>query len=212
MSSEIIIILIGVVLILLAVGDSITIKNSPLNLLNNKLRIPMGIIGFSLILFGGYSYDTISVPAQIEPIARESKKQVSYPIKTVQVISPIEGDSVSCRILTMGVYPESHNKDIWVLLKPSDEKYYPQSDDTNTSYKRNGEWQVITRFGGDQGEAFDIIVYETDSMASQYFSSTIASWKAADSYPGIEEEDLPSGALEVDRVMVYLKENCRGVH
>ena len=46
-------------------------------------------------------------------------------------------------------------KDIWVLLKPSNNKYYPQSDHTNTSYKRDGEWQVITRFGGDKGESYD---------------------------------------------------------
>lgn len=61
----------------------------------------------------------------------------------------------------MGVYPETHDKGIWVLLKPSDERYYLQSDHTNTSYKRNEEWQVITRFGGYQGEAYDYaIIYE----------------------------------------------------
>ncbi|MCB9351703.1 MAG: hypothetical protein H6573_30050 [Lewinellaceae bacterium] len=55
-------------------------------------------------------------------------------------------------------------------MKPSDNKYYPQSDHTNTSFKRNGEWQVITRFGGDEGEAYDIIVYETDPSASQFLA------------------------------------------
>ena len=118
----------------------------------------------------------------------------------------------NCRILTMGVYPDSHDKDIWVLLKPSDNKYYPQSDHTNTSYKRNGEWQVITRFGGDKAESYEIIVYETDSSASQYFSSTIQNWKDANSYPGLTDEELPNGANEVDRIVVSLKENCRGVH
>jgi hypothetical protein len=112
----------------------------------------------------------------------------------------------------MGVYPEGHDKDIWVLLKPSDEKYYPQSDHTNTSYKRNGEWQVITRFGGDKGESYDIIVYEADSTASQFFSKTIEDWKALNEYAGLEEEELPGGLSEVDRIVVSLKENCRGVH
>jgi hypothetical protein len=98
-----------------------------------------------------------------------------------------------------------------VLLKPTDNKYYPQSDHTNTSFKLNGEWQVITRFGGDKGEAFDIIVYEADPTASEFFTNTIQDWKDALSYPGLEEEELPPGAVEVDRITVFLADNCRGV-
>jgi hypothetical protein len=211
MSAEIVIILIGVALILIAIGDSIKINDSSLNLMDIKLKIPLGIIGFILIIYGGYSYGTVTMPGQIEQAVEGNKLQVEFPVQKVQIISPVEGDSVKCRILTMGVYPDSHEKDIWVLLKPSDNKYYPQSDHTNTSFKRNGEWQVITRFGGDQGESYDIIVYETDSAASQFFSATIESWKEALSYPGLELEELPEGAKEVDRIVVSLKENCRGV-
>jgi hypothetical protein len=94
---------------------------------------------------------------------------------------------------------------------PSDKKYYPQSDHTNTSFKRNGEWQVITRFGGDKAESYEVIVYETDSLASQFFNATILDWKELESYPGIKSKDLPPGANEVDRIVVSLKENCRGV-
>lgn len=211
MSAEIVIILIGAALILIAIGDSIKINDSSLNLMDIKLKIPLAIIGFILIIFGAYSVGTVTMPGQIEQVAEGNKLKVEYPVKKVQVISPVEGDSVKCRILTMGVYPDGHDKDIWVLLKPSDNKYYPQSDHTNTSFKRNGEWQVITRFGGDQGESYDIIVYETDPAASQFFSATIESWKEALSYPGLEREELPTGATEVDRIVVSLKENCRGV-
>lgn len=211
MSTEIVIIIIGVVLILFAVGDSIKIKGSSLELVNTKLKIPLGILGILLIIYGGYSYGAINLQGQIEQVKLGSKKQVEFPVENVQVISPVEGDSVSCRTLTMGVYPTSHDKDIWVVLKPSDEKYYPQSDHTNTSYKRNGEWQVITRFGGDKGESYEIIVYETDSSASLYFSSTIQNWKDMNSYPGLTDEEIPNGANEVDRILVSLKENCRGV-
>ena len=207
MSAELIIIIVGAVFILVAIGDSIT----SLGLINTKLSIPLGIIGLLLIIYGGYSYGSINPQAQIEQVEVGDKLQIELPVKKVQVISPLASDSVKCRILTMGVYPDSHDKDIWVLLKPSDNKYYPQSDHTNTSYKRNGEWQVITRFGGDKGESYDIIVYETDPSASQYFSSTIQKWKEANSYPGIEQEDLPAGANEVDRIVVSLQENCRGV-
>ncbi len=211
MSAEVLIIIIGAVLILIAIVDSIKIKDSSLGLVNAKLRIPLGIIGVLLIFYGGYSYGTHSLPGQIEQVEVGNKLPIQYPIENVQVISPIEGDSVKCRILTKGVYPNSHDKDIWVLLKPSDDKYYPQSDHTNTSYKRNGEWQVITRFGGDKGESFEIVVYETDSLASQYFSSTIQNWKESLSYPGLELEELPNGANEVERIVVSLKDNCRGV-
>ena len=211
MSAEVIIIIVGAAFILMAIVDSIKVKDSSFNLINSKLRIPLGIIGIILIMYGGYSYEAIHLPGQIEQAELGNKRQVEYPIENVQVISPIEGDSVACRILTKGVYPESHGKDIWVLLKPSDNKYYPQSDHTNTSYKRKGEWQVITRFGGDKGESFDIVVYETDSTSTQYFSSTIAKWKESNSYPGIEPQELPNGALEIDRIIVSLKENCRGV-
>ena len=121
-------------------------------------------------------------------------------------------DSFEFRILTSGVYKEYKYKDIWVLLKPEDNRYYPQSDHTNTSYKRNGEWQVITRFGGDKGERYEIIVYEADSTASQFFSATIQKWKEVLSYPGLEYDEIPKDAHEVDRLNVYLKENCRGVH
>ena len=163
------------------------------------------------MIYGSYSSGLVNYNTQMEQVAIGNKLKVEFPVKKVQVISPVEGDSIKCRVLTMGVYPDSHDKDIWVLLKPTDEKYYPQSDHTNTSYKRNGEWQVVTRFGGDKGEAYDLIVYETDAAASEFFSATIQSWKDALSYPGLEQEELPKGANEVDRIVVLLKDNCRGV-
>ena len=207
MSAETVILIVGAILILIAIVDSL----KSFGLINSKLRILLGIIGFILIIYAGFTAGTVTMPGQIEQVEVGKKLKVEMPVKKVQVISPIEGDSVNCRTLTMGVYPDAHDKDIWVLLRPSDDKYYPQSDHTNTSYKRNGEWQVITRFGGDKGESYDIIVYETDSEASQYFSAIIEEWKEALSYPGLELEALPKGAKEVDRIVVSLKDNCRGV-
>ena len=211
MSSELIIIIVGAALLLIAIVDSIKIKGGSLGLVNIKLRLLLGMTGVLLLMYGGYSFGLVHPQPQIEQVKVEDKLEVKYPVERVQIISPINGDSVNCRILTMGVYPESNDKNIWVGLKPSDDKYYPQSDHTNTSYKLKGEWQVITRFGGDQGEAFDIIAYETDPSASEFFSNTIQSWKDALSYPGLEIEDLPPGIVEVDRITVTLKDNCRGV-
>ena len=202
MTLEVLIIVLGILFILFAVSIS---KKA-------MTRISLGIVGVILIIYGGYTFGTLQPVVQLEKPDVGNKLKIELPVNKVQVISPIAGDSVKCRILTMGVYPDSHDKDIWVLVKPSDDKYYPQSDHTNTSYKRDGEWQVITRFGGDKGEMIEIIVYETDVSASQYFSSTIEKWKADNSYPGLELEDIPSSAKEIERMSVPLKDNCRGVH
>lgn len=201
MSTELILIIIGAVFTLIAIFDFMSIK----------VRIPLGMFGIILIIYGGYSYGAINLQGQIEQVEVATVKDVVYPVNRVQIISPIMGDAIDCRTLTMGVYPEGHSKDIWVLLMPSDELYYPQSDHTNTSFKRNGEFQVITRFGGDALENYDIIVYETNENASAFFTQTIEEWKAALEYPGLTEDQIPAGAIEVDRITVSLIENCRGV-
>lgn len=211
MSIEVILTIVGFLLILIAVIGNIGSDKTSSGLLSSKMKVTVGIIGIFLVIYGGYSFGTYNFIGQVENIETGNTLEVQYPVEEVQIISPVEGDSVNCRILTKGVYPESHEKDIWVLLKPSDQFFYPQSDHTNTSYKRNGEWQVITRFGGDKGEDYDIIAFETDSTASRYFSETIQEWKDALSYPGLNIDEIPDGATEVDRITVSLKENCRGV-
>ena len=210
MSAKLLIIVVGIILIGVAILSSLGKKDSK-KLISPTVGIPLGVLGVLMVMFGSYVSDVGYVASQMEQISRGNKLEVGGPVTSVKVISPIEADSVDCRILSMGLYPEGHEKDIWVVLKPSDEKYYPQSDHTNTSYKRDGEWQVVTRFGGDLGEAYDLIVYETDEEASNFFSSTIEDWKAQEAYPGLLDEELPNGATEVDRIVVYLRKNCRGV-
>lgn len=210
MSAKLLIILVGIVLIGIAVLSSLGKKDAS-KLINPKLGVPLGFLGVLMIIFGSYTSDVLYVNSQMEQISRGNTLKIEGPVNSVKVTSPLNMDSVDCRILSMGVYPEGHDKDIWVVLKPSDKKYYPQSDHTNTSYKLDGEWQVVTRFGGDFGEKYELIVYETDTDASTFFSATIEDWKGQESYPGLEDNDLPAGAKEVDRVSVYLKKNCRGV-
>lgn len=211
MSAQLLIILVGIVLIGLSVLSSLGKKGSSTQLINPKVGIPLGLLGVLMVIFGSYTSDVGYVGSQMEQISRGNKIEIEGPVNSVKVISPVEADYVDCRILSMGVYPEGHEKDIWVVLKPSDEKYYPQSDHTNTSYKRDGEWQVVTRFGGDLEEKYELIVYETDASASQFFSTTIQDWKNQESYPGLEDADMPEGATEVDSINVYLGKNCRGV-
>lgn len=209
MSTKIIII-VGIVFILIAILSSIK-RSSSSRLISTKIGIPAGIIGVLMMIYGSYSSDLVNYNSQMEQVSIGKKLKIDGPVNAVKVVSPIDKDSVDCRILTMGVYPKSHQKDIWVLIRPSDDKYYPQSDHTNTSYKRDGEWQVVTRFGGDKGEAYDLIIYEADSTASKFFSSTIAKWKETEEYIGLELEELPQGAKEVERLVIYTKKNCRGV-
>lgn len=210
MSTKIIVILIGVLLLLIAIlGNRKT--SSGKRLLNTKLVVSFGVIGILMMIYGSYSSELVNYNTQMEQVSIGEKLKIDGPVNAVKVVSPIDKDSVDCRILTMGVYPEGHEKDIWVVISPTDDRYYPQSDHTNTSYKRDGEWQVITRFGGDKGEAYDLIIYETDSTTSSFFSSTIAKWKEADDYPGLELEEIPAGAKEVDRLVIYTRKNCRGV-
>lgn len=203
MSTKIVILIIGVLFILIALLIS---KKS-----SSKLGIPLGILGILMMIYGSYSSELVNYNSQIEQVSTGKKLIISGPVDAVKVVSPINKDSVDCRILTMGVYPESHKKDIWVIIRPTDDRYYPQSDHTNTSYKRDGEWQVVTRFGGDKGEAYDLIIYEADSTASSFFSSTIEKWKEADDYPGLKLEEIPTGAKEVERLKIYTRKNCRGV-
>ncbi|MEM8556325.1 MAG: hypothetical protein AAGG50_00635 [Bacteroidota bacterium] len=211
MSAKILIIVVGLVLVGLSVLSSQRRKGSGTELMSSRVGIPLGILGVLMIIFGSYTSDVAYVSSQMENISIGNRVEVEGPVNAVAVLSPVEADSVDCRILSMGVYPEGHEKDIWVVLKPSDEKYYPQSDHTNTSYKRDGEWQVVTRFGGDYEERYELIIYEADEAASQFFSATIQDWKDQESYPGLEDSDLPRGATEVDRINVYLGKNCRGV-
>jgi hypothetical protein len=210
MSTKIIILSIGVLLTLIAVLGSKK-GSSGKSILNSKFGIPIGIIGVLMMIYGSYSSEFVNYNSQIEQVSIGNKLKIEGSVNTVKVVSPIDKDSVDCRILTMGVYPESHTKDIWVIIRPTDDRYYPQSDHTNTSYKRDGQWQVVTRFGGDKGEAYDLIIYEADSVASSFFSSTLEQWKEADDYPGLKLEDIPTGAKEVERVKVYSRKNCRGV-
>ena len=210
MSTQTTILIIGVLLILFALLGNRK-SSSGKRLLNSGIVIAFFIIGVLMIIYTSYSSDLVNYNSQMEQVSIGKKLKIDGPVESVKVVSPIDQDSVDCRILAMGVYPKDHQKDIWAVIRPTDDRYYPQSDHTNTSYKRDGEWQVVTRFGGEKGEVYDLIIYETDSLASQFFSTTIANWKEVDNYPGLKLEELPVGAKEVDRLQIFTRKNCRGV-
>jgi hypothetical protein len=211
MSAQAIIILVGIGLVGVSILSSLGKEDPGRHLISPKVGIPLAILGVAMIIYGSYTSDVMYVGSQMEQVTRGNQLELEGPVTAVRVTSPVDADRVDCRILSMGVYPQGHEHDIWVVLKPSDDRYYPQSDHTNTSYKRDGEWQVVTRFGGDLEEKYELIVYEADASASQFFSATIEGWKEQDSYPGLMDTEIPPGATEVDRIEVYLGKNCRGV-
>lgn len=211
MTIEIIIVIIGLVLVLPAIIGAVKSKPGAAGPQGPTLTIIMGILGVGLLLYGGFAYGVVSQRGQLEVPATAGKLQVDHPVQRVQITSPLDGEAVACRVLTMGVYPEGHEEDIWVLLRPTDNMLYPQSDHTNTSFKRNGEWQVITRYGGSLHEPYEVIVFEADAEASAFFTATLEEWKEALFFPGLTDAEMPAGAREVDRISVTLAENCRGV-
>lgn len=211
MTFEIILVLVGILLVLPIIIGTVKGSTDGSGFISPTAMVVLGIAGIGLIVYGGFSYGIITQQGQMERVATAGKLQVELPVQRVQITSPLDGEAVPCRVLTMGVYPESHNKDIWVLLRPTDGFFYPQSDHTNTSFKRNGEWQVITRYGGSLDEPFDVFVFEADAAASAFFTATIIEWNANQFFPGLTEEELPAGATQLDRITVTLAENCRGV-
>lgn len=211
MTLEIVIVLIGLVLVVPAIVGVLKSDSAGVGPFSPTLTITMAILGVGLLLYGGFSYGVVTQRGQLEVPAIAGQFQVEHPVQRVQITSPLDGDAVPCRVLTMGVYPKGHDLDIWVLLRPTDNMLYPQSDHTNTSFKRNGEWQVITRYGGSLDEPYEVIVFEADAAASAFFTATLEEWKGALFFPGLTDEEIPAGATEVDRITVTLAENCRGV-
>ena len=70
--------------------------------------MPLGLIGVLMMIFGSYSSDLVNYNTRIEQVSIGKKLKIDGPVNSVKVVSPIDKDSVDCRILTMGVYPESH--------------------------------------------------------------------------------------------------------
>ena len=63
---------------------------------------------------------------------------------------------------------------------------------------------------GEYGEKYELIIYETDSVATAFFSNTILEWKNQESYPGLVDEDMPSGAVGSRQNKCVFKEKLPG--
>ena len=108
MSAKLLIIIVGVVLIGLSVLSSLGKKGSGIQLINPKVGIPLGALGVLMVIFASYSSDVAHVSSQMEQISRGNIVEIEGPVNSIRVISPVEADTVDCRILSMGVYPKGH--------------------------------------------------------------------------------------------------------
>ena len=70
MTTKLLIIIVGIVLIGLAVLSSLEKKDSNSKLINPKVGIPLGVLGVLMIIFGSYSSNVGYVTSQMEQISK----------------------------------------------------------------------------------------------------------------------------------------------
>jgi hypothetical protein len=126
----------------------------------------------------------------------------------VEIISPNHCDTgLDTTIPVVGTYNgDLTGKEIWVLIYPSDLKYYPQSADPCRqieSVVSGNDWETIVNFGGPP-QQYDVvaIVTDTDGEASQEFKRWLERGCDAGDFPGYLRTELPDGLTEVAAITV----------
>jgi hypothetical protein len=128
---------------------------------------------------------------------------------TVRITDPISGTQVPKTYTIRGTYTPDTTADIWVLLFPTNGRWYPQSSDACAGIHTeasNGQWQVRASFGGPTGEHFDIVVVLANPEASALFDATQRAWCAAGDAPGFLAITLPQEIDQKDRIEVTLND------
>ncbi len=123
------------------------------------------------------------------------------------------GASANESMYISGEYTPEVKDHIWVLVRPSWGRWYPQSiDPSSERYEGHtdmieGEWSTRCQFGDNQtekGEPFDIVMVLADEDASANFVEfQNECYKNNETYLGLLTIELPRGIDEKDRVRVY---------
>ncbi|MCB0166650.1 MAG: hypothetical protein KDI79_20645 [Anaerolineae bacterium] len=97
-------------------------------------------------------------------------------------------------------------KEIWVMVYPTDLKFYPQTLDACLqipSEASGGRWQTIVNFGGPP-QQYDVVavVTDIDSEASLEFKKWLQNGCDTNTFPGYPKSRLPSGITEVAAITV----------
>ena len=116
-----------------------------------------------------------------------------------------DGDTVGRHTVVTGTCASDVTGDIWVLVRPDNGLYYPQSTDAcagEHTTRLHGRWQVPAVFGeaGDGGARFEVVVVTADAKASAFLADTVSQWCRQQDYPGLAS--LPGGAAVVSRTSV----------
>jgi hypothetical protein len=126
----------------------------------------------------------------------------------VKITDPISGTEVPVTYTIRGTYSSDTTADIWVLIFPTNGRWYPQSFDACAgihTQASNGQWQVLASFGGPQGERFDVIVVTANPQASAFFDATQRAWCTAGDAPGFLTLALPLGIDQKDWIKLVKK-------
>jgi hypothetical protein len=112
------------------------------------------------------------------------------------------GDQVAQTVTLMGEFPPDFVGDLWVMIVPPNDLYYPQSPNAckgEGTPKVGNRWELRVGFGGagDEGIPFKIVLVAADPAASREFARTLRQWCQTQKYPGLEKEQLPAGAREL---------------
>ncbi len=126
----------------------------------------------------------------------------------VSITSVANNSTVPQEIILKGEYQKIEG-DIWVLVYPFYERWYPQSMNPCRSLhtqKDDAEhWSVRTVLGGSQdaGNPFDITVVLADKEASAFFDKAQRDSCAIGYYGGLYTLQLPRGIQQKAHVRVY---------
>ena len=133
----------------------------------------------------------------------------------LKIAGVLDGQLVEERQLVSGASTELREGDsTWVLVYTSFGKWFPQSSDACAGIHAttaDGRWQVMSRFGGEPGEAFDIVAVVANPEAGAFFDRKQREWCAEEqknpgyTWPGLLTIELPQGITEKDRIQVFQK-------
>lgn len=99
--------IVGIVFLLASIIDAV----ASLDLLSRQIRIILSIIGLLALSYGAFVSNVMDALYDKKP-SQTSNFQAIDPTQLVVVTSPVDGDSVKCRILTQGTCPEPYEKDM----------------------------------------------------------------------------------------------------
>jgi len=127
------------------------------------------------------------------------------PPPRIKIMHPDSGSEVPRETIVKGVSSDiPAGSNIWVCVVGVEEarRYYPQYQALDVG--EMGEWELKLWFGKpeESGKFFHIVAMLASEEASAHFQEFVETCKKDDHWPGVEQDELPSGAKELHRITV----------